>query len=90
MAKPAFHKKVKLIIGFIFRDTDILCKAKKAIMRKIGSADLESGVFRFDNTDYYKKKLVHKYNVLKRNNRQFQEHIMDQPLKHNELKYLQL
>ena len=55
MAKPSPHKKVKLIVGFIFKDGDALSRAIKAITKKRGSIDIESDILHFDNTDYYKK-----------------------------------
>ena len=49
------HKKVKVIIGFIFKDGDAFEMAKKAITRKIGPVDIESEALCFDDTDYYKR-----------------------------------
>ncbi len=55
MAKPVLHKKVKVIIGFIFKDNDVLDRAKGAITKKMGPTDIEGDVLSFDNTDYYRK-----------------------------------
>jgi len=52
---PAAHKKVKLIIGFIFRDEEALTKAERLISRKFGSIDLYSPITDFAHTDYYSK-----------------------------------
>lgn len=54
---PVFYNigKVKLIIGFIFKDETVLEKAEKAVTKKTGPVDKESCIFDFDGTDYYKK-----------------------------------
>jgi len=51
------HEKVKLIIGFIFNDADILRKAESLITKKYGPIDLKSGVMGFRHTDYYNEEL---------------------------------
>ena len=51
------HKKIKLIIGFIFSDAGELKKAEEFLLRKIGPFDAESAVFDFRHTDYYKEEL---------------------------------
>ena len=55
MRQPTLHKKVKLIIGFIFRDEEALKKAEVLISRKFGAADLQSRIIPFSHTDYYTK-----------------------------------
>jgi len=70
MGHPVPHKKIKLIIGFIFSDAGELKKAEEFLLRKIGSFDAESAVFDFRHTDYYKKEfgenLKRKFVSLKR------------------------
>jgi hypothetical protein len=48
--KPA---KVKLIAGFIFKDTAAFLRAKRALEAAFGKADFESPAFAFGHTDYY-------------------------------------
>ena len=55
MRQPTLHKKVKLIIGFIFRDEEVLKKAEALISRKFGATDLQSRIIAFSHTDYYSK-----------------------------------
>ncbi len=55
MGKAASHKKVKLVIGFIFKDADALKKAVAIAVKKRGCIDVESDIFDFRDTDYYKK-----------------------------------
>ena len=55
MGQPNPHKKVKLIIAFIFNDKAILKKTEKLISRKFGSIDLQSRIIDFAHTDYYNK-----------------------------------
>ncbi len=47
------HKKVKLVIGFIFKESAAFEKARLAVSKKIGPFDLESAIFNFTHTDYY-------------------------------------
>ena len=49
-AEPA-----KLIVGFIFRDPDILRRAVSLLERNFGKIDFESGIIPFEHTDYYEK-----------------------------------
>jgi len=46
---------VKLAIGFIFKDTSSLAKAKNILARRFGKIDFESQILTFDHTDYYRK-----------------------------------
>lgn len=55
MSQSIPHKKVKLIIGFIFKENAVLKKAQSFISKKIGSFDSESDIFAFSQTDYYKQ-----------------------------------
>ncbi len=70
MGHPVPHKKIKLIIGFIFSNAVQLKKAEEFLLRKIGPFDAESAVFDFSHTDYYKEEygenLKRKFVSLKR------------------------
>lgn len=55
MGHPVHHKKVKLIIGFIFNDEIILKKAESLISKKFGPIDSQSQLINFSRTDYYNK-----------------------------------
>lgn len=46
---------VKLICGFIFKENDILNKARTALKKRFGEIDFESQGLFFDLTDYYKE-----------------------------------
>lgn len=46
---------VKLICGFIFKENDILNKAKAALKMRFGEIDFESQGLRFNLTDYYEE-----------------------------------
>jgi hypothetical protein len=48
-------KPVKLIIGILAADEDCLAAAKDAIKAEFNSIDLQSDVWPFTHTDYYKK-----------------------------------
>lgn len=70
MGYPVPHKKIKLIIGFIFSDPARLKQAEGLVLKKLGSFDAESPVFDFYHTEYYKKEfgenLKRKFVSLKR------------------------
>lgn len=55
MSEPVLHKKVKLIIGFIFGDTAVLKRAESLISKKFGPIDLQSRITDFSHTDHYNK-----------------------------------
>ncbi|MBU4377005.1 MAG: DUF4416 family protein [Candidatus Omnitrophica bacterium] len=57
MGKSAPHKKVKLIIGFIFNDAGVLKTAIRTAVKKWGPVDSESDVLDFCSTDYYQEEL---------------------------------
>ena len=46
---------VKLVIGFIFKEKDILNKAKIILGKQFGKIDFESKILDFTHTDYYEK-----------------------------------
>ncbi len=47
--------KVKIITGFLSDDPERITSAKKALSRRLGDIDIESGIMDFNYTDYYKK-----------------------------------
>jgi len=49
------HQPVKLIIGFIFKEEDILNKAKTILERQFGKIDFASQILTFGHTSYYEK-----------------------------------
>lgn len=53
MGEAKKHLPVKLIIGFIFKDQEILSLAKRLVARKFGRIDFESQILAFEHTDYY-------------------------------------
>jgi hypothetical protein len=55
MGQALPHKKVKLIIGFIFNDETVLKKAEVLISKKFGPIDFHSQIIDFLHTDYYNK-----------------------------------
>ena len=57
MGRPVLHKKVKLIIGFIYGNEAVFKKAEDLISKKFGRIDLESEAIDFLYTDYYEKEL---------------------------------
>lgn len=57
MGKIKPHPAVKLIIGFIFTDENILNKAKLYLIKKFGQIDYESQILVFNHTNYYEKEL---------------------------------
>ncbi len=48
---------VKLIVGFIFKEEEVLNKARKLLEKQFGKIDFESNVLAFTHTDYYEKEL---------------------------------
>lgn len=54
MGSAKLHKKVKLIIGFIFKNGGALNRALVMVKKRWGQADSESGEFDFYSTDYYR------------------------------------
>lgn len=55
MRRAILHKKVKLIIGFIYKDKAVLRKAELLVSKKFGPIDLQSRIIDFTHTDYYNK-----------------------------------
>ena len=53
MAAPCFPSKVKLFVGFIFEDEDILQAAIEILHKSFGTIDTVSDKIPFVNTEYY-------------------------------------
>jgi Domain of unknown function (DUF4416) len=70
MSRLIPHKKVKLTIGFIFKEDAVIEMAQSLISRKMGYFDSESAIFDFNHTDYYRQEfgenLKRKFVSLKR------------------------
>jgi len=49
--------KEKLVVGFIYKDAGIFGSARKALVKKFGSADFESRELDFIYTDYYNEEM---------------------------------
>jgi hypothetical protein len=49
------HQPVKLVIGFIFQEEDVLNKTKVLLARRFGKIDNQSLILAFTHTDYYTK-----------------------------------
>jgi hypothetical protein len=48
-----YNLKVKLVIGFIYKDEAIFIKTREKLKNRFGRIDLESTVLDFNYTDYY-------------------------------------
>jgi hypothetical protein len=48
-----YYPKVKLIIGFIYKDEAVFIKAQDQLRKKFGKIDFTSAVMDFNYTDYY-------------------------------------
>ena len=48
-----FNLKVKLVIGFIYKNEAVFIKAKEKLRKKFGKVDFESPAMDFNYTDYY-------------------------------------
>ena len=57
MGQRKKHIPVKLVVGFIFKDTGLIQKVKKILTNRFGEIDFESEQFNFTYTDYYEKEL---------------------------------
>jgi hypothetical protein len=49
--------KVKLVIGFIYKDEAIFIKAKEKLRKKFGKTDFESASLDFNCTDHYQAEM---------------------------------
>jgi len=57
MGKPRPPQKVKLIVGMLSGDVDLLARAQKLLGRTFGTVELQSDVWPFDATDYYEAEM---------------------------------
>ncbi|MFH0918124.1 MAG: DUF4416 family protein [Candidatus Omnitrophota bacterium] len=58
MKKIGKHsQRVKLVIGFIYKDEAVFFKAKESLRKKFGKIDFESAVLDFNYTDYYEAEM---------------------------------
>jgi len=57
MGKPRPPQKVKLIVGMLSGDVDLLARAQKLLGRTFGAVELQSDVWPFDATDYYEAEM---------------------------------
>lgn len=57
MAKPRLAKPVKLFMGLLSGDPDLLRRARQLLGRRWGTVDLESECWDFDQTDYYREEM---------------------------------
>lgn len=55
MGKIVRQPPVKLICGFIFKETEALHKAEQILKKKFGPTDFTSEILSFKYTDYYEK-----------------------------------
>jgi len=52
-----YNLKVKLVIGFIYKDEAIFIKAKEKLKKKFGKVDFTSVCMDFNYTDYYEPEM---------------------------------
>lgn len=52
-----YNRKVKLIIGFIYKDEAIFIKVKEKLRKKFGKIDFVSDYLDFNYTDYYEAEM---------------------------------
>lgn len=57
MATPRPGQPVKLIVGLLGTDADLLRRARQSLVRDFGDVDLESDLWPFDQTDYYEAEM---------------------------------
>ena len=57
MAEPRAAKSVKLIVGLLGGDEDLLRRARQLLVKRLGPVDLESDTWPFDQTDYYEAEM---------------------------------
>jgi hypothetical protein len=58
MGQVKKHPPVKLIMGFIFKDQNLLNNAKNILEKQFGKIDFESETVPFRHTDYYEKEFA--------------------------------
>ena len=52
-----YNLKVKLVIGFIYKDEAVFLKAKEKLRKKFGKVDFVSACLDFNYTDYYEAEM---------------------------------
>jgi len=52
-----YNQRVKLIIGFIYKDEAIFIKARDRLIKRFGRIDFQSEAIDFNYTDYYEKEM---------------------------------
>lgn len=57
MGRPKAAEPVALFCGLIGADMDLLRRARQLLVRQLGPTDLESEVWPFDQTDYYREEM---------------------------------
>ena len=57
MARPRTANPVKLIVGLLGGDVDLLRRARQRLAHEYGPVDLESEIWTFDQTDYYESEM---------------------------------
>jgi hypothetical protein len=57
VAKVRTHRPVKLIVGLLSGDEDLLRRARQRLFRRFGEVDLESDIWDFTETDYYEAEM---------------------------------
>ncbi len=57
MGKPRPARLVKLLVGLLSGDPDLLRRARQLLVRRFGPVDAESDVWPFDQTDYYQDEM---------------------------------
>ena len=55
MGLPKKHEKIKLIVGFIFKNENDLARAESIVFKKLGPLDYQSEIKEFTYTEYYGK-----------------------------------
>jgi hypothetical protein len=57
MGKPRPARSVKLLIGLLSGDPDLLRRTRQLLVRRFGPVDAESDLWPFDQTDYYQDEM---------------------------------
>jgi hypothetical protein len=57
MARPRPAGPVKLFAGLLSGDPDLLRRARQLLARRFGPVDIESELWPFDQTDYYREEM---------------------------------
>jgi hypothetical protein len=57
MGKPRPARSVKLLVGLLGSDPDLLRRARQLLVRRFGPVDCESDFWPFDQTDYYQDEM---------------------------------